>query len=122
MIYRAAEVLVEKALHALQPASPPLAILNAVAVQAMPYYMYYDDRAQLAKLMPGRHAKFEASSGLIASIDTYAYRAPRALQPEPEAAPAEAPLDEEALEAAPESESEAEPQEPVAETTEAGAA
>jgi hypothetical protein len=28
--------------------------------------------------MPGRYAKFEASSGLIASIDTYAYRAPNA--------------------------------------------
>ena len=31
----------------------------------------------LADLMPGRYAKFEASSGLIDSIDTYAYRVPR---------------------------------------------
>jgi TolA-binding protein len=31
---------------------------------------------RLADLMPGRYAKFEASSGLIASIDTYVYRAP----------------------------------------------
>jgi len=28
-------------------------------------------------LMPGRYAKFEESSGLIASIDRYAYVAPR---------------------------------------------
>jgi TolA-binding protein len=34
--------------------------------------------AKLSELMPGRYAKFEASSGLIASIDTYAYRAPNA--------------------------------------------
>jgi outer membrane protein assembly factor BamD (BamD/ComL family) len=40
--------------------------------------------AQLAVLMPGRYAKFEASSGFIPSIDSYAYRAPRA--PEPAAA------------------------------------
>ncbi len=33
---------------------------------------------RLAVLMPGRYAKFEASTGLIASIDTYAYRAPSA--------------------------------------------
>jgi outer membrane protein assembly factor BamD (BamD/ComL family) len=32
--------------------------------------------AELAKLMPGRYAKFETSSGWIASIDSYAYRAP----------------------------------------------
>jgi tetratricopeptide (TPR) repeat protein len=32
--------------------------------------------AKLAALMPGRYAKFEASSGLIASIDRYAYQAP----------------------------------------------
>jgi tetratricopeptide (TPR) repeat protein len=31
---------------------------------------------RLADLMPGRYAKFEASSGLIASIDVYAYQAP----------------------------------------------
>jgi outer membrane protein assembly factor BamD (BamD/ComL family) len=35
--------------------------------------------ARLADLMPGRYAKFEASSGLIESIDTYAYRVPNAL-------------------------------------------
>jgi tetratricopeptide (TPR) repeat protein len=32
--------------------------------------------AQLAVLMPGRYAKFEASSGLIDSLDSYAYRTP----------------------------------------------
>jgi tetratricopeptide (TPR) repeat protein len=32
--------------------------------------------AKLAVLMPGRYAKFEWSSGLIDSIDSYAYRAP----------------------------------------------
>jgi len=31
---------------------------------------------KLAVMMPGRYAKFEASSGLLASIDTYAYRRP----------------------------------------------
>ena len=31
--------------------------------------------------MPGRYAKFEASSGLIDSIDRYAYRAPNAQIP-----------------------------------------
>jgi hypothetical protein len=33
---------------------------------------------KLALLMPGRYAKFEASSGPIDSIDRYAYRAPSA--------------------------------------------
>ena len=37
--------------------------------------------ARLAELSPGRYAKFEASSGWIASIDSYAYRAPA--QPAP---------------------------------------
>jgi TolA-binding protein len=32
--------------------------------------------ARLAELMPGRYAKFEASSGLVTSIDRYAYLAP----------------------------------------------
>jgi TolA-binding protein len=32
--------------------------------------------ARLAELSPGRYAKFEASSGPLASIDSYAYRAP----------------------------------------------
>jgi hypothetical protein len=31
---------------------------------------------RLAELMPGRYAKFETSSGWVASIDSYAYRAP----------------------------------------------
>jgi hypothetical protein len=35
---------------------------------------------ELAILVPGRYAKFEASSGLIASLDSYAYRIPRALE------------------------------------------
>jgi len=34
--------------------------------------------AKLSELMPGRYAKFEASSGLIASIDSYEYQAPNA--------------------------------------------
>jgi hypothetical protein len=34
--------------------------------------------AKLSELMPGRYAKFEASSGLIASIDSYVYQAPNA--------------------------------------------
>jgi hypothetical protein len=33
---------------------------------------------ELAVLMPGRYAKFEVSTGLLASIDTYAYRASQA--------------------------------------------
>jgi tetratricopeptide (TPR) repeat protein len=33
---------------------------------------------RLAKLMPGRYAKFEASTGFIDSIDRYAYREPNA--------------------------------------------
>jgi hypothetical protein len=33
---------------------------------------------RLAELMPGRYAKFEASSGLLVSIDRYAYQAPHA--------------------------------------------
>jgi hypothetical protein len=31
---------------------------------------------KLAALVPGRYAKFEASSGFIASLDSYAHRAP----------------------------------------------
>jgi len=51
--------------------------------------------ARLAELMPGRYAKLEASSGLVTSIDRYAYRAPiptTAAVPEPAAPtpPAEA--------------------------------
>jgi outer membrane protein assembly factor BamD (BamD/ComL family) len=37
--------------------------------------------AALAKLVPGRYAKFETSSGWIASIDGYAYRPPSAPRP-----------------------------------------
>jgi hypothetical protein len=33
---------------------------------------------RLADLVPGRYAKFETSSGLIASIDSYAYQSPDA--------------------------------------------
>jgi outer membrane protein assembly factor BamD (BamD/ComL family) len=33
--------------------------------------------AELAIMVPGRYAKFETSSGLIASLDGYAYRVPR---------------------------------------------
>jgi tetratricopeptide (TPR) repeat protein len=51
---------------------------------------------QLATLMPGRYAKFEASSGLIASLDRYAYRAPVAKAPKLEEAPADAASPEEA--------------------------
>jgi hypothetical protein len=36
---------------------------------------------RLAILMPGRYAKFEASSGFLTSIDHYAYRAPNAPTP-----------------------------------------
>lgn len=50
--------------------------------------------AKLAVLMPGRYAKFEESSGLIASVDTYAYRAPNAHESTDEAAPGDAAPDE----------------------------
>ncbi len=33
--------------------------------------------ARVAELMPGRYAKFEQSSGLVASVDRYAFEAPR---------------------------------------------
>ncbi len=68
--------------------------------------------ARLGVLMPGRYAKSEASSGWIASIDEYAYRAPQA----PAAAPApiaQAPGVEPAQPAA------VEPAEPVAEVDDA---
>ena len=52
---------------------------------------------QLAELMPGRYAKFEISSGFIASIDRYSYQVPgsQALQtesaePVPDGGPSEA--------------------------------
>jgi TolA-binding protein len=44
---------------------------------------------RLAVLMPGRYAKFETGPGLLASLDTYAYQAPRAPVTEPEAGSAE---------------------------------
>jgi cellulose synthase operon protein C len=49
---------------------------------------------KLAELMPGRYAKFELSSGFLASLDVYAYRSPRAV----DAAPA---VDEEATDLSP---------------------
>jgi hypothetical protein len=50
---------------------------------------------RLAALVPGRYAKFEASSGWIASVDRYAYETPKArasAAPIPE--PTEAPISE----------------------------
>jgi tetratricopeptide (TPR) repeat protein len=44
--------------------------------------------ARLAELMPGRYAKPEASSGWIASVDSYAYRAPGARIPAAAGTPA----------------------------------
>jgi tetratricopeptide (TPR) repeat protein len=55
--------------------------------------------ARLAELMPGRYAKAEASSGFIASLDSYAYRAPAApvvAEPALAEATAEAPAPAEA--------------------------
>ena len=43
--------------------------------------------ARLAVLMPGRYAKFEASSGFIDSIDTYAYHPPSAPGTDPDDGP-----------------------------------
>jgi cellulose synthase operon protein C len=37
---------------------------------------------KLAELMPGRYAKLELSSGFLASLDVYSYRAPAAPEPE----------------------------------------
>ena len=52
---------------------------------------------QLAELMPGRYAKFEISSGFIASIDRYSYQVPgsqaletESAEPVPDGAPSEA--------------------------------
>jgi tetratricopeptide (TPR) repeat protein len=56
--------------------------------------------ARLAELMPGRYAKFEASSGFLESVDTYAYRAPNA--PDPAMAEAELAGGSPEAEAAPE--------------------
>ena len=39
---------------------------------------------ELAVLVPGRYAKFETSSGLIASLDAYEYRIPHARGSDPE--------------------------------------
>jgi cellulose synthase operon protein C len=38
---------------------------------------------KLAELMPGRYAKFEVSTGYLASLDVYSYRAPGAPEPAP---------------------------------------
>jgi tetratricopeptide (TPR) repeat protein len=59
---------------------------------------------KLATLMPGRYAKFEMSTGLIASIDRYAYRAPNARSTGPE----EPELDDGVPSPAPESDAEVE--------------
>ena len=45
--------------------------------------------ARLAQLVPGRYAKFEASSGWIASLDRYAYETPKAPELAVPAAPDE---------------------------------
>lgn len=61
-------------------------------------YNEWIDRSlmRLAQLMPGRYAKPEESSGPLASIEAYTYRAPAALAPAPPspATPAPAELDE----------------------------
>ena len=46
---------------------------------------------RLAALVPGRYAKFETSSGLIASLDGYAYETPKARTAAPAPAPEPAP-------------------------------
>jgi outer membrane protein assembly factor BamD (BamD/ComL family) len=72
---------------------------------------------QLATLMPGRYAKFEVSSGLIASLDRYSYRAPVApAPPVPEDSAPAAPTPE----AGEAGETEAVSQERPPETLEAG--
>jgi cellulose synthase operon protein C len=63
---------------------------------------------KLAELMPGRYAKFDLSSGFLASLETYTYRPP-GVAPEPD--PAEETDDEQA--APPEAET---PEQPVDET------
>jgi hypothetical protein len=50
---------------------------------------------KLADLMPGRYAKFEASSGFIDSLDSFAYRTPNAPAPGADEAPAGEPADAE---------------------------
>ena len=64
---------------------------------------------ELAILVPGRYAKFEASSGLIASLDGYAYRIPHALGSDTEATTPDAATeaDEPSPEPAPGTETEA---------------
>ncbi len=69
--------------------------------------------ARLATLSPGRYAKFEASSGPIAAIDSYAYRAPIAPAPAPAPAPAQV-ADPAAPAENPEPTAAAEPAEPTA--------
>jgi tetratricopeptide (TPR) repeat protein len=66
--------------------------------------------ARLADLVPGRYAKFETSSGVIASIDRYAYQSPTAHPTAPDesgvvesesTAPAGAPAESEGVEGEP---------------------
>jgi hypothetical protein len=58
---------------------------------------------KLAEMMPGRYAKFEASTGLIASIERYAYRTPtvREAVPDQPETEAEAETESEAPETPP---------------------
>jgi TolA-binding protein len=62
---------------------------------------------KLAAMMPGRYAKFEASTGPIESIDSYAYRAPVALNAPPEEEESDQAPDAQEPAAAPEPDSEA---------------
>jgi tetratricopeptide (TPR) repeat protein len=56
------------------------------------HYSAWTERSldELAALVPGRYAKFEESSGLLVSIDSYSYRSPSALNSEGADAAAEA--------------------------------
>ena len=71
--------------------------------------------AQLAAVMPGSYAKFEASPGWLDSVETYAYRAPAAAAPAEQAepvAPAEEAAPDEGLATAPDEKSVAPPAAP----------
>jgi hypothetical protein len=70
---------------------------------------------ELARLMPGRFAKREASSGFIASVDGYAYRAP-ASPVATASPPADAPAAESAVPAAESAMPAAESAQPAAES------
>jgi tetratricopeptide (TPR) repeat protein len=73
---------------------------------------------ELAILVPGRYAKFEASSGLIASLDSYKYRIPRTLESDAQDSAPE--VDESPPESASGSKAEASYREQTLELTEAG--